>query len=63
MRLGYDIFRRLDDGSPVWVAQVESLAQAEKKLASLLATFPGKYFVRDADTGVVIKDLTSEDGA
>jgi hypothetical protein len=63
MRLGYDIFWRLDDGSPVWIAQVESLVQAEKKLASLLSASPGNYFVRDAETGVVIKDLSSQQRA
>jgi hypothetical protein len=59
MKLGYDIFRQLDDGSPLWVAQVDSIGEAKKKLMSLLASTPGQYFVRDAATGAVMPGLGS----
>jgi hypothetical protein len=26
MKLGYDIFRQLDDGSPIWIANVQTRA-------------------------------------
>jgi hypothetical protein len=54
MRLGFDIFRRLDDGSPLWVAQVSSIAEAHARLEALLRYSPGRYFVRDAETGQCI---------
>jgi hypothetical protein len=56
MNLGFDIFRQLDDGSPIWVANVQTRAQAERELASLLRSAPARYFVRDAETGKVISD-------
>ena len=54
MNLGYDIFKKLDDGSPVWVGQADSLKAARQMLDSLRRTSPGDYFVRDAATGAVI---------
>jgi hypothetical protein len=61
MKLGYDIFRQLDDGSPIWIANVQTPAQAQQELATLRSTVPARYFVRDAETGAVIID--SEPGA
>jgi len=49
MKLGFDIFRRLDDGSPLWVAQANSIAEARTRLAALRQDCPGRYFVRDAE--------------
>jgi hypothetical protein len=51
VKLGFDIFRRLDDGSPLWVTQVDSVAEAWTKLVGLRQRSPGQYFVRDAETG------------
>lgn len=59
MRLGYDIFKQLDDGSPLWVAEVESFGAAQQKLESLQRAVPGRYFLRDAETGKVIGDPNS----
>jgi hypothetical protein len=56
MKLGFDIFRQLDDGSPIWIANVPTRAQAERELASLQRSAPARYFVRDAETGAVISD-------
>jgi hypothetical protein len=54
MKLGFDIFRRLDDGSPLWVAQ------AARRLDSLRKFSPGHYFLRDAETGQFV--TTDPDG-
>ena len=59
MKLGFDIFRRLDDGDPLWLDQADSLDAARKKLASLREFAPGNYFVRDAETGQTITDENS----
>jgi hypothetical protein len=61
MKLGFDIFRQLDDGSPIWIANVQTRTQAQQKVATLRPTVPARYFVRDAVTGAVITD--SEPGA
>ncbi|MCU1241900.1 MAG: hypothetical protein JWO71_2626 [Candidatus Acidoferrum typicum] len=56
MKLGYDIFQKLDDGSPLWIANVQTRAQALQKVALLRRSAAARYFVRDAETGVVIND-------
>jgi hypothetical protein len=52
MKLGFDIFRRLDDGSPLRLAQVHSLAEARAKVEALRKRSPGQYFVRDGNRPV-----------
>jgi hypothetical protein len=56
MKLGFDIFRQLDDGSPLWIANVETREQAEREMASLQRVTPARYFIRDAETGAVVSD-------
>jgi hypothetical protein len=53
MNLGFDIFKKLQDGSPVWVMQVSTLREAREKLAALVNDSPGEFFARDAVTGEV----------
>jgi len=55
MKLGFDIFRQLDDGSPLWVAQVNSIAEARSRLQALRQGAPDNYFIRDAETGQSIE--------
>ncbi len=57
MSLGYDIFRKLGDGSPLWMGQAATLAEAKEKVMTLLRTVPARYFLRDANTGQLIEDL------
>jgi hypothetical protein len=61
MKLGFDIFRRLDDGSPLWITQVSSVAEARTKLQALRQLTPGHYFVRDAETGQSLTTDEAED--
>jgi hypothetical protein len=56
MGLGYDIFKKLDDGSPLWVMQAATLEEAKRHLESLAPTGPGEFFVRDASSGEVLSD-------
>jgi hypothetical protein len=56
MKLGYDIFQKLDDGSPLWIANVQTRAQALQEVTALRRSAAARYFVRDAETGVVIND-------
>jgi hypothetical protein len=57
MGLGYDIFKKLGDGSPLWIVQVASLDDAKQKLEALVRALPAEYFIRDASTGQVIVKL------
>jgi hypothetical protein len=57
MSLGYDIFRKLDDGNPLWIAEADSLIEAKKKIEALLSQSSAEYaayFVRDASSGDVV---------
>jgi hypothetical protein len=56
MSLGYDIFEKLDDGSPLWVMQAATLAEAKRHMESLARTGPGQFFIRDASTGELLSD-------
>jgi hypothetical protein len=56
MKFGFDIFRQLDDGSPLWIANAETREQAERQMASLHRVTPARYFIRDAETGAVVSD-------
>lgn len=57
MKLGYDIFRQLHDGSPIWIANVQTRAQAEQRVSLLRLSQPARYFLRNAETGAVIIDF------
>ena len=54
MGLGYDIFRELSDGKPLWVAQASTLEEAQDKLETLTQTVPAKYFIRDAASAKIV---------
>jgi hypothetical protein len=57
MDLGYDIFRKLDDGAPLWIRQVSDLNEAKKILETLVRSSPGEYFIRDAAAGAIVFNL------
>jgi hypothetical protein len=57
MNLGYDIFKKLDDGSPLWIMQVATIDDAKKDIEDLIYTMPAEYFIRDASTGEVVFKL------
>jgi hypothetical protein len=54
MNLGFDIFRTLDDGTPLWIKQVATLDDGKKHLDALASTTPAEYFIRDASTGEIV---------
>lgn len=54
MGLGYDIFRELSDGNPLWIAQATTLKEASEKLDTLTRTVPAKYFIRDATSTEIV---------
>jgi hypothetical protein len=53
MDLGFDIFRTLDDGTPVWIKQVPTLDEGKQHLEAMINTSPGEYFIRNASTGEI----------
>jgi hypothetical protein len=54
MDLGFDIFRTLDDGTPLWIKQVATLDDGKKSVDALISAAPAEYFIRDASTGGIV---------
>lgn len=56
-RLGFDIFRKMEDGSVMWIGEAETLELARQKLDVSQVANPGPYFVRDAATGEIVNHV------
>ena len=54
MGLGYDIFRELSDGSPIWVTHAMTLEEAKQKLEELAGALAASYFIRDARSAQIV---------
>jgi hypothetical protein len=54
MCLGFDVFRKLDDGHPLWIAEFASIEEAKTNLQMLTSKAPAEYFIRDASSGVIV---------
>lgn len=54
MDFGFDIFRKLDDGTPLWIKQVATLDDGKIHVAGLASSTPAEYFIRDASTGEIV---------
>jgi len=60
----FDIFKRLPDGTSVWLKAVCSRREAEEQMALEAANSPGEYFIFLQGQGVVAKHVAdSEEGA
>ncbi len=57
--LGFDIFRKMEDGHPLWIAEVAVLKEAKAQLHALALKAPGEYFIRDASNGRIIFEFVS----
>jgi hypothetical protein len=53
MKVTYDIFRKLP-GGPVWIEAVQDLDYAKMRLANLIVSRPGDYFVYDASSAKIV---------
>ncbi len=54
MSESYDIFRDLAETGPIWIEAVQGLESAKARVAELLATRPGNYFIYDPFAAKVI---------
>ena len=60
----FDIFKRLPDGNPVWIAAIQGLQEAKERMAHEAAISPGDYFIHLQGEGVVAKhDTDSQEWA
>jgi hypothetical protein len=59
--LGFDIFRMLHDGHPLWIAEVATLEEAKNNLHALALKSRGEYFIRDASNGQIVFKFVSRE--
>ena len=59
MNIGFDIFRKLGDGSPLWVTHAPTLKEAKDKLDTLTRTLPAEYFIRDATNAEIVTRVSA----
>jgi hypothetical protein len=59
MGLGYDVFKKLEDGGAIWVGAAATLDEAKKLLAKLESLAASHYFVRDATSGRIVASTDS----
>jgi hypothetical protein len=55
----FDIFKRLPNGSTLWITTVEGLAEARSRMARLAGISSGEYFVYLQGEGIVA-ELSAE---
>ena len=53
MAARYDIFRKFDDGSVLWLEAAEDLERAQVRMEELAQKSPGDYFVFDQNIRIV----------
>ena len=59
MRSKFDIFKRLRDGSSLWITAVEGLEEARNRINRLAIVVPGNYLIYSEEKGRVIESLTN----
>jgi hypothetical protein len=55
----YDILRRHNDGSFIWVETASELSHARDRLQQLNAATPGEYFVFDQKSQQIVARIAS----
>jgi hypothetical protein len=51
----YDIFKRRDDGYPLWITAVETLKEARERTTSYALVAPGEYFIFSQGEGIILE--------
>jgi len=59
MRFKFDIFERLRDGPPLWIAAVEGLEEARNQIKLLAVVGPGDYLIYSEERCLVVERMTS----
>jgi hypothetical protein len=59
MRSKFDIFKRLRDGTSLWIAAVEGLEEARNRINRLAIVVPGNYLIYSEEKGRVIESMTN----
>jgi hypothetical protein len=54
MRPKFDIFKRLRDGTSLWILAVEGLEEARNRMNRLAVVVPGDYLIYSEEKGLVV---------
>jgi hypothetical protein len=55
----YDILKRHEDGSFIWLEAARDLPTAQARLRDLSSSIPGEYFVFDQRTQQIVAKLST----
>ena len=58
MRPKFDIFKRLRDGTSLWILAVEGLEEARNRMNRLAVVVPGDYLIYSEERGLIIESAT-----
>ena len=58
MRFKFDIFKRLRDGTSLWITAVEGLEEARNRMNRLAVVVPGDYLIYSEERVLVIESAT-----
>jgi hypothetical protein len=59
----FDILKRHDDGSFIWIEAAQNLDVAQARLRDLCARAPGEYFVYDQKSQQIVARLSNRPAA
>ena len=55
MHSKFDIFKRLRDGTSIWIVGVEGLEEARDRINRLAVVGPGGYLIYSEEKGLVVE--------
>ncbi len=54
----FDIFKRIRDGTSIWIVAVEGLEEARNRINHLGIVGPGDYLIYSEEKGLVVERVT-----
>ena len=58
MRPKFDIFKRLRDGTSLWILAVEGLEEARNRMNRLAVVVPGDYLIYSQEKGLIVERIS-----
>ncbi len=59
MPFKFDIFKRLRDGTSLWIVAVEGLEEARNRINRLAVVGPGDYLIYSEEKCLVVEHVTT----
>jgi hypothetical protein len=60
MKTKFDIFKKLRDGTPIWIASFDRLEEARNQINRLAVVGPGNYLVYSEEKGLIVERVTKQ---